>query len=98
LHLPISPTAHDAEVASSRTKAKHPKATETATTKPPATKSAEIDRDAPQVAVVHHKVKSGETLYSIATAYRTTVDALKRSNRNVAVLYPGMILIVQTPR
>ena len=98
LHLPISPTAHDAEVASSRTKAKHPKATETATTKPPATKSAQIDRDAPQVAVVHHKVKSGETLYSIATAYRTTVDALKRSNRNVAVLHPGMILIVQSPR
>jgi membrane-bound lytic murein transglycosylase D len=98
LHLPISPTAHDAEVASSRTKSKHPKATETATTKPPATKSAEIDRDTPQVAVVHHKVKSGETLYSIATAYRTTVAALQRCNRNVAVLHPGMILIVQTPR
>src|SRR5580765_6233913 len=91
LHLPISPTAHDAEVASSRTKAKHPKATETATTKPPATKSAEIDRDAPQVAVVHHKVKRGEPLYSIAAAYRTTVAALQRSNRNVAVLHPGMI-------
>jgi LysM repeat protein len=48
--------------------------------------------------VVRHKVKSGETLYSIATAYRTTVAALKRSNRNVAVLHPGMILIVQQAR
>jgi LysM repeat protein len=65
--------------------------------KPP-TKSAEIERDTAQTAVVRHKVKSGETLYSIATAYRTTVAALKRSNRNVAVLRPGMILIVQSPR
>jgi len=97
LHLPISPTAHDSEVAQSRTKTKRPKVTDAAVVKPP-TKSAEIDRDTPQVAVVHHKVKSGETLYSIATAYRTTVAALKRSNRNVAVIRPGMILIVQSPR
>src|SRR5207302_2915828 len=88
LHLPISPAQHDAEVASSRSRSKHPKATETATTKPPATKSAQIDRVATS-AVVHHKVKHGETLYSIANAYRTTVAALKRDNRNVAVLRPG---------
>jgi membrane-bound lytic murein transglycosylase D len=97
LHLPISPTAHDAEVAQSRPKTKRPKITDTAVVKPP-TKSAEIERDTAQTAVVRHKVKSGETLYSIATAYRTTVAALKRSNRNVAVLRPGMILIVQSPR
>jgi LysM repeat protein len=48
--------------------------------------------------VVHHKVKSGETLYSIANAYKTTVTALKRDNRNIAVLRPGMILTVQLPR
>ena len=42
--------------------------------------------------------KSGETLYSIANAYRTTVAALKRDNRNVAILRPGMILIVQSSR
>ena len=103
LHLPVSPTAHDGEVASSHTKSKHPastaKPTETAVTKPPATKSAQIEREEiAQAPVVRHKVKSGETLYSIATAYRTTVAALKRDNRNVAVIRPGMILIVQSPR
>ena len=98
LHLPVSPSVHEAEIATTRTKSKHPKATETATTKPPATKSALLERDTVQVAVVHHKVKSGETLYSIANAYRTTVAALKRDNRNIAVIRPGMILIVQSAR
>ena len=45
--------------------------------------------------VLRHTVKSGETLYSIATTYRTTVAALKRNNGNVATLRPGMILVVQ---
>src|SRR5579872_7271885 len=105
LHLPITPSAHDEEVASSHTtKAKHPgsgsKATESASVKPPATKSAQIEREetAKAAVVVHHKVKSGETLYSIANAYRTTVAALKRDNRDVAVLHPGMILTVHFVR
>jgi membrane-bound lytic murein transglycosylase D len=103
LHLPISPTAHEGEVASTRAKSKHPgaavKPTETAVTKPPATKSAQIERDEiAQAPVLRHKVKSGETLYSIANAYRTTVAALKRDNRNIAVIRPGMILVVQSPR
>ena len=120
LHLPITPSSHQAEVASARTgKSRHtgtgssgagpgnapsgstPK-TDTATVKPPATKSAEIERlntaKAETPSVVHHKVKSGETLYSIATLYKTTVAALKRDNRNVAVLHPGMILVVQVAR
>ncbi len=100
LHLPISPSAHEEETTASRTKSKHPK-TETASVKPPATKSAEIAtlRNArTDTAVVHHKVKSGETFYSIASAYRTTVAALKRDNRNIAVLHPGMILVVQPAR
>ena len=100
LHLPISPRTADAEVATSRTKTKRtaPK-TETAITKPPATKSAEIERLAKsENAVVHHKVKSGETLYSIANLYKTTVSALKRDNRNVAVIRPGMILTIQIAR
>ena len=95
LHLPISPSAHEAELASSR-KSKRPK-TETASSKPPTTKSAEIERLKTETAVVHHKVKSGETFYSIANAYRTTVAALKSHNRNVAVLHPGMILSVPQP-
>jgi membrane-bound lytic murein transglycosylase D len=49
-------------------------------------------------AVVHHKVKPGETLYSIANSYNTTVSALKHDNRNIAVLRPGMILVVHNPR
>ena len=95
LHLPVSPGEHDADVIS-RSKTKHPKATETATVKPPATKSAQIQTV--QAAVVRHKVKHGETLYSIANAYRTTVAALKRDNRNVAVIRPGMILTIQLAR
>jgi membrane-bound lytic murein transglycosylase D len=101
LHLPISPSA---EVTARTSRPKHPKTTETATTKPPATKSAQIERlnaqdeATVQASVVHHKVKTGETLYSIANFYKTTVAALKRDNRNVAVLHPGMILIVQLAR
>jgi membrane-bound lytic murein transglycosylase D len=102
LHLPVSPSANDTEVASTH-KSKHPvagtKPTETAVTKPPATKSAQIEREEiAQAPVVHHKVKTGETLYSIASAYRTTVAALKRDNRNIAVIRPGMILTIQLAR
>jgi membrane-bound lytic murein transglycosylase D len=116
LHLPISPNAHELEVASSRAKS-HSHAsgskTETATAKAPASKSAEIERlrteeakldrhaekaRTDKVVVVHHRVKSGETLYSIANLYNTTVAALKRENRNIAVLRPGMILTVQPMR
>ena len=48
-------------------------------------------------AVRHHKVKQGETLYSIANSYNTTVQALKHDNRNIASLRPGMILIIREP-
>ncbi len=47
--------------------------------------------------VVRHKVQRGETLYSIASSYNTTVAALKETNRNVAVLRPGMILVIGMP-
>ena len=104
LHLPVSPSAAESEVAASRTKSKHAKPAVTATAKPPATKSAEIEplkaenKVAAPAAVLHHKVKTGETLYSIANLYNTTVAALKRDNRNIAVLRPGMILIVPHSR
>jgi peptidoglycan-N-acetylglucosamine deacetylase len=41
-------------------------------------------------------VKAGETLYSIASAYNTTVSAIQRDNRivNLAVLRPGMVLVI----
>jgi membrane-bound lytic murein transglycosylase D len=115
LHLPITPNAHQSEVASSRAKARARSGskTETATAKPPASKSAEIERlraeeaksdrriekaHSEKVAVVHHRVRSGETFHSIANLYKTTVAALKRENRNIAVLRPGMILTVQLAR
>jgi len=46
---------------------------------------------------VRHKVQQGETLYSIANYYKTTVAALKHDNGNLAVLRPGMILLVREP-
>ena len=100
LHLPVSPTSGDTENASTGRKTKPSPKTETASTKPPATKSAQIERlkSRTETAVVHHKVKSGETLYSIANLYNTTVSALKRDNRNTAVLRPGMILTIQIAR
>jgi peptidoglycan lytic transglycosylase D len=49
-----------------------------------------------QKQLVHHKVKQGETLSSIATSYNTTVSALQRDNGKVATLRPGMILIVRS--
>ena len=101
LHLPVSPSSHSEEVAASSTKKRTTPKTETATTKPPATKSAEVEHLSVarnENAVVRHKVRSGETLYSIATLYKTTVAALKRDNRNIAVIRPGMILNVPVAR
>ncbi len=46
--------------------------------------------------VVHHTVRKGETLGSIASAYSTTVTALKRDNRSVAAnLRPGSVLVIK---
>jgi LysM repeat protein len=82
VHLPVSPGAGGIEIASAKTsKAKHAKVV--------ASKGRQAE------AIVHHKVKQGETLYSIASTYKITVDALKRDNRNVATLRPGMILVIR---
>jgi membrane-bound lytic murein transglycosylase D len=48
--------------------------------------------------VVRHRVKTGETLNSIASTHHTTVAALKRDNRNLASLKPGMVLIIRDAR
>lgn len=50
--------------------------------------------DSKKVMALRHKVQPGETLYSIASSYKTTVTALKRDNGDVAILKPGMILLV----
>lgn len=45
---------------------------------------------------VHHTVKRGETLYSIATSYNTSVSAIKQTNSHLATLRPGMVLVIPT--
>ncbi|MFZ0307248.1 MAG: transglycosylase SLT domain-containing protein [Candidatus Sulfotelmatobacter sp.] len=100
LHLPVTPSSESASTASSKP-AHHGKTASTASAKVSARKAAKSQEEADssqQPSVLHHTVKSGETLYSIATTYKTTVDALKRNNGNVAVLRPGMILVVQQSR
>jgi membrane-bound lytic murein transglycosylase D len=48
---------------------------------------------------VYHKVRKGETLTSIASAYNTTVSALKRDNPKVAAnLHPGDVLLIHATR
>src|SRR5215468_12186600 len=72
VHLPVSPGAGQGQAVATRSKSKQKK---TVT----ASKSSGDS-------VVRHKVKAGETLFSIASTYKTTVDALKRDNRNIAIL------------
>jgi peptidoglycan lytic transglycosylase D len=106
LHLPITPNASATELAAThRPKSSHganaklAAGHKTATASGAGANPSESDEDASGgTGIVHHKVKTGETLYSIASTYKTTVAALKRDNRNVAVLRPGMILVVQQSR
>ncbi|MFZ0298378.1 MAG: transglycosylase SLT domain-containing protein [Candidatus Sulfotelmatobacter sp.] len=97
LHLPVSPST---EALADKPAAHARRTTQTASAKLPAENpSGDSTADSSgQPAVLRHTVKSGETLYSIATTYKTTVAALKRNNRNVAVLRPGMILVVEPSR
>jgi len=83
LHLPVTRTAGETQVA------QHSKSTRQAHGKTQTTAGN---------SVVHHKVKQGETLYSIANSYNTTVTALKHDNRNIAALRPGMILVIRDVR
>ena len=100
LHLPVTPSSETTSTASKKSGAHSRKTNQTAAGKSPGAKSRRESAEASptRAAVLHHTVKSGETLYSIATTYKTTVAALKRSNRDVAVLRPGMILVVQPAR
>jgi peptidoglycan lytic transglycosylase D len=62
-------------------------------TKPKSHHSSELADNKPG-APVHHTVKRGETLYSIANNYKTSVKAIKQTNANVATLRPGMVLVI----
>ena len=46
--------------------------------------------------IQHHKVQPGETLTSIATTHHITVEDLKRANGNLALLRPGMVLVIKS--
>src|SRR5579863_303510 len=48
--------------------------------------------------VRRHRVQQGETLNSIASSNHTTVSAIKRDNGDLAVLRPGMILVLRDIR
>jgi len=98
LHLPVTPNTEASSIASKP--ATHPRKTSpVASAKVPAENPGnDSETPAGQATVLHHTVKRGETLYSIAASYKTTVAALKRSNGNVAVLHPGMVLVVEPSR
>jgi membrane-bound lytic murein transglycosylase D len=105
LHLPVTAAAGNAQVAAKRSTASashHHAGTETASATSVERTSGNAAAENPVAAghetVKHHTVKQGETLYSIANSYNTTVSALKHDNRNLAVLRPGMILIVRETR
>jgi membrane-bound lytic murein transglycosylase D len=58
-----------------------------------------VFEEPPSEETVVHRVKSGETLYSIAKKYQTTIDKLKSLNRLVGnTLRVGTRLVVSTPR
>jgi membrane-bound lytic murein transglycosylase D len=79
VHLPISPTAATSERLAYKSRSN----SKLRTPKQPS-------RGGP----VRHTVKRGETLYSIANNYKTSVNAIKQTNTNVATLRPGMVLII----
>jgi membrane-bound lytic murein transglycosylase D len=61
--------------------------------------SAIDDGASDEVQRITHRVKAGESLYSIARRYQTTVDALKTTNNlRSSVLQIGMRLVVSTAR
>ena len=97
VHLPVTAGTRETQIATKRP-ATHGASARTAahaTTKAQkraGTQTASADGE------VRHKVKAGETLYSIANSYNTTVSTLKRDNRNVAILRPGMILVIHEAR
>jgi membrane-bound lytic murein transglycosylase D len=100
VHLPVTPNSEVASNAAGKHAGTNRKLVQTASAEPSRSESSKAGTGtaSEQANVVRHKVKPGETLYSIAAAYNTTVAALRRNNGDLAVLHPGMILIVQPAR
>jgi membrane-bound lytic murein transglycosylase D len=79
LHRPLPPGEHEVAAASKHSKYKNSKKLQSATGNKK----------------VLHKVLQGETLYSIANQYNTTVAALRRTNGKVAAnLRAGDVLVI----
>jgi membrane-bound lytic murein transglycosylase D len=95
LHLPVTREPGAVQTATRHTAQKPRPAAQTATSTPASSSASASARNA--ATVIHHRVKPGETLYSIANSYNTTVSALKQDNRDrdIATLRPGMILVVR---
>ena len=75
---------------------------EVGTERAPAGRGATVETAATRAAEnggVVHRVKQGETLWSIALAYRTTVEALRGANRFLfsRPLQPGDLLMIRPP-
>jgi membrane-bound lytic murein transglycosylase D len=94
LHLPVTRSASETQVAARHSTGSHRPASVTHA----GTQTATATRTTTPTpnAVLHHRVRRGETLSSIATSYNTTVSVLKHDNRNIAALRPGMILVVRS--
>jgi membrane-bound lytic murein transglycosylase D len=85
IHRPVAVSENPAQAHRTASKSKKSKQLDS-TAKPDSTGSK----------VVHHTVRKGETLYSIASAYNTTVEALRRDNRKVAAnLRAGDVLVIR---
>ena len=93
-----SHTSASNKSASNKSSSSKSASNKSASHKTAATSPSHAQTQTASAGTVHHKVKPGETLYSIANSYNTTVSALKKDNRNVAVLRPGMILVVRDVR
>ena len=85
VHLPVTPGSSPSWESKSPSRSKAKKST---------VASAGTTTTQPKP-VVHHKVKEGETLTSIATGYHTSVAALKRDNGELSILRPGMVLLIR---
>ena len=82
VHLPVAPGSVEQAAAKRSGRSSHSRDIQSAASR----------------SVLHHKVREGETLTSIATSYKTSVAALKRDNQNIATLRPGMILLIREAR
>jgi len=90
VHLPVSPGAAAATRATASKSKRSSHLSEVSTRETTAGKTATGKASATR----HHTVRRGETLYSIANSYNTSVKAIKQTNANVATLRPGMVLII----